>query len=84
MASKNRITQLSSIIATNTEKVDKYLTENNLPTPSLDASAPNYPIPENAPVDIKAACAALVEAASEINAIMTGPRELVRFPVSSY
>jgi hypothetical protein len=82
MASTNRITELSSIIAKNTALIDDYLTSKNHPTPSLDASALwVLPIPEDA-VDIKAARQSVMEACSELQALVTGPRELLRFNAS--
>jgi hypothetical protein len=78
----NRIAELSTIISTYTKKVDTYLTDRNLPTPSLNADASAYPVPEDAPSDIKEAATAAAEACSELDALMTGPRELVRFNVS--
>jgi hypothetical protein len=78
----NKISELSTIIFTNTQKVDTYLTDRNLPTPSLDASASAYPIPDDAPTEIKEAAVTAAEAYNELNALMTGPRELVRFNVS--
>jgi hypothetical protein len=84
MASPNRIVELSSIIAAETKKVNAFLIENNLATPSLDADALHtIPIPDSAE-HIKAARAAVIEACSELKALMTGPKELLRFKVSYY
>lgn len=78
----NRITELSSIISKNTQKVDDYLTNQELPTPSLDANASAYPVPNDAPTEIKEAAMTAADACKELDALMTGPRELVRFNVS--
>ncbi|RYP62665.1 hypothetical protein DL770_009552 [Monosporascus sp. CRB-9-2] len=84
MASMNRIIQLSSLIATETAKVNDFLTSNNLPTPSLDEGALlSLPIPEEA-IDIKAARLAVIEACSELKDLMTGPKELLRYQWTSY
>lgn len=78
----NKIVELSSIISSNTQKVNDYLEKQGLPTPSLDASAPAYPLRDDAPTYIKDAALAAADACSELNALMTGPRELIRFNVS--
>lgn len=78
----NRITELSTIIAKNTAIIDDYLTSTCQPTPSLGPeSLRALPIPEDA-VDIKAARLAVMEACSELKALMTGPKELLRFNAS--
>jgi hypothetical protein len=83
MGSANRITELSAIIAKNTALIDDYLTLICQPTPSLGPEALwALPIPENA-VDIKAARLAVMEACSELKALVTGPKELLRFNASS-
>jgi hypothetical protein len=81
MASTNRIIELSLLIAKETEKINDFFVKNKLPTPSLDADAINsMQIPDDW-VEIKAARAAVIEACSELKALMTGPRELARFKV---
>jgi hypothetical protein len=78
----NRITQLSAIIAKNTAIIDDYLMSNDQPTPSLGPEALwSLPIPDDA-VDIKAARLAVMEACSELKALVTGPKELLRFSAS--
>jgi hypothetical protein len=81
MASNNKIVRLSTAISGHTQIMDEYLTSNNLPTPSLDATAHTHNIPEDAPHHIKNAAQSLIEASSELKALIEGPRELVRFPV---
>lgn len=81
MTSDNRIVQLAKEISEHTQTVDQYLTSKSLPTPSLDANAPAHSIPEDAPRHIKDAAQSLIEASSEMKALIEGPRELVRFPV---
>ncbi|KAI1204780.1 S-adenosyl-L-methionine-dependent methyltransferase [Annulohypoxylon truncatum] len=84
MASTNRIIELSSLIARETALINDFLVKNNLPTPSLDADAlQSIPIPDSA-TDIEAARTAVIEACSELKALMTGPKELLRFKWTAY
>ncbi|KAF2661047.1 methyltransferas-like protein [Lophiostoma macrostomum CBS 122681] len=79
-----RITELSTLIATNTEQLNAYFAENNLPTPSFDASAlATLPIPE-ARQDLKSACIAVIEACSELSDLLSGPKELLNFKWTAY
>lgn len=78
----NQISELSAIIARNTAKIDEYFTEKRLPTPSLEEDALwKLPIPEDAK-DIVAARLAVIDACSNLKALMTGPKELLSFKVS--
>ena len=82
MASNNRIVELSCLIATETAKINHFLDANNLPAPSLEEYAlPSIPIPEGA-TDIKAARVAVIEACSELEALLMGPKELLSFQVT--
>jgi len=82
MCVANKITELSAIIAKNTAIIDNYLTSICQSTPSLGPEALwSLPIPEDA-VDIKAARLAVMEACSELKALVTGPKELLRFSAS--
>lgn len=82
MSSRSRTQELSDIIAKNTEIVNSYLEENKLPTPSLDADAIwSIPIPDHE-TETKDARLAVIEACSELQALITGPKELLHFPVS--
>ncbi|KAI2467442.1 S-adenosyl-L-methionine-dependent methyltransferase [Annulohypoxylon bovei var. microspora] len=84
MASPNRIVELSSIIAKETTKLDNFFVKNGLPTPSLDADALwSIPIPESA-TDLKASRLAVMEACSELKALMTGPKVLLRSDWTMY
>ncbi|OTA92758.1 hypothetical protein M434DRAFT_31515 [Hypoxylon sp. CO27-5] len=79
MASTNKIIELSSLIAEKTAVVNDFLVRNKLPTPSLDADALcSIPIPEDA-TEVKEARAAVIDACSELKALMTGPKELLKF-----
>lgn len=82
MASGTRITELAALIAKKTAMIDEFLVGNDSPTPSLDADAPeSLPIPAAA-ADIKAARLEVIEACSELAALLVGPRELLRVNVS--
>ncbi|KAI1387569.1 S-adenosyl-L-methionine-dependent methyltransferase [Hypoxylon trugodes] len=84
MASPNRIVELSSLIAKETAVIDGFLTRNQLPTPSLDAYAlKSIPIPEEA-TEIHTARRALIEACSELKALMTGPKDLLKFDWTAF
>ncbi|KAI1345640.1 S-adenosyl-L-methionine-dependent methyltransferase [Xylaria sp. FL0043] len=66
MASANRIIKLSSLIAQQTTIINNFFEQRGLPTPSLDPNALHLlPI--------------LDEACSELKALITGPRELLKF-----
>ncbi|KAI6089775.1 S-adenosyl-L-methionine-dependent methyltransferase [Hypoxylon rubiginosum] len=84
MTSTNRIIELSSLIAKNTAIVNGFLVNNNLPTPSLDADALwSMPIPEDATEVIKARVT-VIDACSELEALMTGPKQLLKFKWTAY
>ena len=81
-AATTRIAELSSLIARETAKLDEFLRAENLPTPSLDENAlESLPIPDRRP-DIKEARLSVMEACSELKDLLTGPKELLRFPVA--
>jgi hypothetical protein len=82
--STTRIAELSALIATSTETLNIYFTENDLPTPSLDASAlATLPIPDSR-ADLKSARVAVIEACSELSALLSGPKELLNFKWTAY
>ncbi|KAI0520797.1 S-adenosyl-L-methionine-dependent methyltransferase [Xylaria bambusicola] len=84
MAHTNRIVELSSLIAQQTTIINDFFEENQLPTPSLDLDALQFlPIPNEA-THVKAARARVIEACSELKALLTGPRELLRFNWTAY
>ncbi|KAH8684441.1 putative O-methyltransferase [Tricladium varicosporioides] len=76
MALTSRIVELSSIIASNTAKINAYLQENNLPQPSFDAKAPLTVVPEGA-TDIEEARTAAVEASIELQQLLQGVDSLL-------
>jgi hypothetical protein len=70
MATTSRIVTLSSAIERNTRIIDAYFTENGLPSPSLEASAPpDLPLPPQ----IVAAKEAALEAMDELQVLLLGP-----------
>jgi hypothetical protein len=70
MSSTSRIVTLSSSIEQNTRLIDKYFTENGLPSPSLEATTPpDLPLPP----DIVAAKEAALEAMDELQVLLLGP-----------
>ncbi|KAJ2997226.1 hypothetical protein NUW58_g708 [Xylaria curta] len=84
MAPINRIAQLSSLIAQQTTIIDDFFTHNNIPTPSLNPDAlHSLHIPDSA-AHIKAARDAVIEACSELKALLTGPKELLKFNWTAY
>lgn len=66
----SRITELASIIASNTAKVNDYLSSRGLPTPSFEPGVPPSFLQEK---PIFAPCQAILEATKELNALMLGP-----------
>ncbi|KAI0900877.1 S-adenosyl-L-methionine-dependent methyltransferase [Annulohypoxylon nitens] len=84
MAATNRIAELSLLIAKETALVNEFLANNKLPTPSLNENAsPSIPIPDSAE-RIKAARLTIIESCSELQALMTGPKELLKFKWTDY
>lgn len=70
MSSPSRIVTLSSSIEQNTRIIDKYFTENGLPSPSLEATTPpDLPLPP----EIVAAKEASLEAMDELQVLLLGP-----------
>ncbi|KAI1333054.1 S-adenosyl-L-methionine-dependent methyltransferase [Xylariaceae sp. FL0255] len=79
-----RITELSSLISTQTTLIDNYFRQNGLATPLLEPDALHVlPIPDEA-ADILSARTEVIAACSELQALLTGPRELVRFEWTAY
>lgn len=72
--SQSRIAELASAVAQHTQRVDSYLTENNLPQPSFDA---NGPVHLRLPADIEKSRIAALQASQELNDLLRGPRELI-------
>ncbi|KAI9703100.1 MAG: hypothetical protein M1820_005972 [Bogoriella megaspora] len=84
MASISRIKQLAAMITKHTETVENFLEANNLPKPSLDADALwSVPIPEKE-LQAKEAQRSVIEACSELEALMIGPKKLLHIPYTAH
>lgn len=84
MANQTRITELSSLIARETEKINDFFAAQGLPAPSFDEDAPiSLPIPDDAK-DIVTARILVIEACNELKALLKGPKELLAFNVRNY
>jgi hypothetical protein len=73
-STQSRIAQLSAIISENTQEVDKFITEKQLPHPSFDAKAP---VDLGLPPDIERARSAVLQATQELNDLLQKPRDLL-------
>ncbi|KAK3986043.1 S-adenosyl-L-methionine-dependent methyltransferase [Cladorrhinum sp. PSN332] len=69
------ITDLSTRIASNTTKLNTYLTTHNLPPPSLDITAPVNLLPPNTPAEIVLARQCIIDDTLELRNLVLGPRE---------
>lgn len=78
MAGGTRIAELTSIISSNTSKIEKYIQDNGLPAPSFDVDAPNnLGIPPEA-TDVEKARRAALEATAELQDLLTSSSALLR------
>ncbi|KAI0881270.1 S-adenosyl-L-methionine-dependent methyltransferase [Annulohypoxylon maeteangense] len=83
MDTTNRIVELALLIANKTFMINNFLVEKGLPTLSLDADAPRFPpIPDRDNMEYTRNC--VIEACTELRALMTGPRDLLRFNWTSH
>ena len=71
MMSTQRLSELADTISLNTKAVERYLSDNNLPTPSIDVHGPS----ETIIVDEFAAAArcTAIGAMHELRCLMLGP-----------
>lgn len=77
-ATQSRIAELAALIAENTAKVDDFLREKGLATPSFDVDAPAHvPIPPEA-TEIETARRIAMEAATELTDLLSGSTALLR------
>lgn len=75
----SRLTELTNIISENMKMIDDYFAANNLPKLSFDADAPlDFPVP-NSNEEIQDARRKVVNATQELNLLMVGPREHIRW-----
>jgi len=79
MASGSRLTELTNIIATETEKIDQFFAKNGIPHLSFDPDAPaDFPVPSSN-AEIQEARRTIVNATKELHDLMVGPRETIRW-----
>ncbi|KAK5660695.1 hypothetical protein OQA88_12059 [Cercophora sp. LCS_1] len=77
--STSRMIALAKKITQETEKLEAYLKENNLPTPSFDVDAPaDFP---KLPADILQSRQEIIFATKELGILAHGPREALRWGV---
>lgn len=75
MASKqSRIVELTTIISVNTAKIDRYISENNLPQPSFDV---NGPASLTLPQDLQDIREDVLNASLELSELLLGPKEVI-------
>lgn len=78
-ASTSRLTTLSKLIASETEKLEQYLTSNGLAQPGLDITAAgDFP---KLPAEEQERRQRIINATQELQDLVRGPRESVRWAV---
>lgn len=71
------MSELAKRIATETEKLENYMKEHNLPLPTLDPNGPlDFP---RLPEEIQQSRMEIIFATRELEALVHGPREDVRW-----
>ena len=70
-----RIATLAALIKENTDKVNNYLAEHNLPPPSFDVNGPSKSMIPPEAKDIEAARVAVIDATLELRNFMLGPSD---------
>ncbi|KAL3422651.1 o-methyltransferase [Phlyctema vagabunda] len=71
------LVELAAVITRETEKLNGYLRDRGLPTPGFDIDSPlNFP---SLPADIKRARESVVQATKDLNDLVTGPEESIRY-----
>ncbi|GKT51226.1 chlorophenol O-methyltransferase [Colletotrichum spaethianum] len=82
ISSPSRLTELARKIASETEKLERYMKESNLPMPTLDPTGPgDFP---KLPEDIQKSRMEIIYATRELEALAHGPREDVRWKTWSF
>ena len=70
-----RVLELANMIAQNTATVNDYLLRNHLPTPSFDVTQPPIILINFQDKEVEEARMTVLEATTELNALMKGPVE---------
>ncbi|CAG8956540.1 hypothetical protein HYFRA_00003929 [Hymenoscyphus fraxineus] len=83
MTSTSRILELSTIISTNTQKIDTYLLVNDLPQPSFQEHGPLKVLPDGSPPELEQARIEAVEASIELQQLLQGPDSLLTPTINS-
>lgn len=79
MSTSSQMTMLSTVIATETEKLEKYLMRSGLAQPGFDVTAPgDFP---KLPADMQQSRQTIINATQELSSLVRGPREHVRWSV---
>ena len=79
----SRIVELATRIAASTLKLDEYIKEHNLPTPSFDINGPKDTLFPKEEVDVETARVAIIDDTQELRRLVLGPREyLMSYTVS--
>jgi hypothetical protein len=73
-SSQGRIAELATAVATHTRRIDSYLAEKGLLSPSFEA---NGPVDLGLPPDIEQSRIAALEATQELHDLLQGPRDLL-------
>lgn len=73
-SSQSRVAELAATVAQNTQLIDSYLADKDLPYPSFDATGPTD---LGLPPDLDEARVAVLQATQELNDLLQGPRNLV-------
>jgi hypothetical protein len=80
MPSDTRISKLAELIQSNTEKLDKYLNEKGLKTPTFEIDAPEK---LQLPADLEQVRQVILDATDELHRLILGPKQyLTGFSVS--
>lgn len=73
----SRMLELSALVSSTAASIDHYLRVRGLPLPSFDEHAPVDPVPVDVP-EMQQARAALLDAAAELQDLLSGPAQLCR------
>lgn len=66
--------ELTAIISTNTEKMDRFFVSQNKPTPSFDVDSPDC---LDIPDELQASRELVIDATTELKEVLQGPKQLL-------